>query len=426
MNISLSFLTLKNVYSNSPFFSISPKETLTMNKIQTNKIYSNLIQSNNFFQQKLYIKHSKFINSLSNIIHISELQTFSKTKLYKNNENQIEIEESQFIQCKTTNSKEINGGCIHLEDIKNISIIKCSFLLCSSIKEQNEKGGAIFISGETKQLLLRENCFSECSTSTDGNAFYANINHELNSQIHLNMISIHQCPYFLKKKQHASIFLNSPKIITSVINISECHSLLAPSFSYNSSNISQHSHYTILNQTGGKKFVLFDFESHSEQIKTSFFQKWNIIFEEPKNKMLFKVDKHSLNNVIFYGGEFDYSIEVINGDLHFSSVRSDKRLKISRGDDKNPAVIEKYTFDKDSIKLNSLGHVKDNQCKLIFQLPEEKSQISFIYLIAPVLIIGIGLGFTLSVSFLVKKLGETPKQREDEQMLRKKPKAISK
>ena len=426
MNISLSFLSLKNAYFSSPFFSSSSELSLNINKIQINKMISNFVYSNNFQNRKLSIKQSKFIKSLSSAVYLSQLQTFSKYNLYKNNENHVEIEESQFIQCKTTEAKQINGGSLHLENVKNISIVKCSFLLCSAIKDQNEKGGAVFISGDTEKLFLRDNCFSQCSTSTNGSAVYASLNTLSTSKSinQFNMTSIHRCPYFLKKNQHASIFLNARRLFTSDFNISECHSLHSPAFSYNTSTFSQHFHYTILNQTGGKRFVLFDFESHSERIEKSLFNKWNIIFEEPKNRMVFDVVKHSVSNMIFYGGEFDYTIQLLNGEIQFSFVRSDKRIKVSREDEKSPMVIDKFTFDKDSIKFIKLDHVKDNQCKLVFKLPEDKSQISFIYLIAPVIVILLGLSFTLSVSLIIKKLGESPAEREDEQILRKKPRAI--
>ena len=74
-------------------------------------------------------------------------------------------------------------------------------------------------------------------------------------------------------------------------------------------------------------------------------------------------------------------------------------------------------------KLNSLQKVKDNQCKLVFKLPEEKSTISFFYLISPFVVIFLGISLVVAIHYVVNKLSESSQQREDEQMLRK-PKAI--
>ena len=415
MNISLSFLSLSS-NSRSPFLSSGNVRKLELNKITNFRFFAPFFQS--FFSPKFAkITKSKFTNSLAPAVSVSNLQTFSKTNMNKEEENEFFIEESQFIECKSSQSK-IGGGAIRIESVTNVSILKCSFILCSATVNNEECGGAIFVSGKSTSINLHDNCFSRCSASKHGNAVFIDCQ---GTAVASNMTAINNCPVFLKKQQHASIYVSGEISFTN-FNISQCHTLSSPAFSFSSLEASACSFFTITNQTGSRKFVIFDFESNTGKAQ-SYFKQWNIVFDEPKNQMTFKVLQHTLIRVVFYGGESDYSFEVTEGSLFFDSIRSDKKLKVGKPDEKTLSIIDEYTFDKDAIKLNENPKVRDNQCKLVFNYAEEKEPISVIYILAPFLIIALSVGVILTINTIIKFFTEA-KLREDEKALRK-PNAIT-
>ena len=143
--------------------------------------------------------------------------------------------------------------------------------------------------------------------------------------------------------------------------------------------------------------------------------------------MIFKVKKHILTRCVFYGGEFDYSIEISeNSELLFDSIRSDKKIKIGKTDEKSLKIVDQYTFDRDSIKLNSLQKVKDNACKLVFRFAEEKVSISFLYSVAPFVVLILGTCISVLVLYIVNLFSVSKVEREDEENMLKKPKSFKK
>lgn len=156
LNITLSVLSISNLYSFSPLFYFK----------QNNAIFSYLNIQNSFSttiitECSIFITNSKFKNILSSSIKLlsSKADTiFTETQTIDN------IQSSLFDRCKSKSS----GGGIYCKNSK-LTVTNSLFAYC----EASEKGGAIYASlDDKKQDITIQNTRTSFCSAPEGSSFY--------------------------------------------------------------------------------------------------------------------------------------------------------------------------------------------------------------------------------------------------------------
>ena len=130
MNKTFVFLSLSNIVSKSPIFTVSPDfGHFKLSSSHFNKIFSNCIFSN-YFSSDLKISRSKFSNFLTNSIRIqsgnpSNIAIFRNRTVFSK-EFQLEIKETIFGKNKA-HQWDVDGGALYVE-LSTVLLQKCSFI----------------------------------------------------------------------------------------------------------------------------------------------------------------------------------------------------------------------------------------------------------------------------------------------------------
>ena len=98
-------------------------------------------------------------------------------------ENLCSIVDSKFFDLST----QANGGAIYLKQTKELQVIRCFFVRCSTGQSYN--GGGIYFES-SKNLITARNCASECVSNI---GFYIFVQGAANANVNINETMTSNC-----------------------------------------------------------------------------------------------------------------------------------------------------------------------------------------------------------------------------------------